>query len=58
MATLPDIVSIQASLNYWIDELTRAIREKNADRRVLCHEWISRYQDFLYMAVDANGAVR
>jgi hypothetical protein len=59
MHALPTIVSLQASLNYWIDELTRAIREKNAERRDLCRIWIARYQAFLYAAIDAtNGAIR
>lgn len=58
-ATLPDIVALQASLNYWIDELTQAIRNQDAERRHLCKVWICRYQDFLYLAIDAaKGEVR
>lgn len=59
MYALPEIASLQASLNYWIDELTAALRKKDASRRDLCQLWIARYQAFLYAAIDAtNGAIR
>jgi hypothetical protein len=59
MHKLPEIASLQASLNYWIDELTRAVRERNAERRELCWIWIARYQAFMYAAIDAtDGAIR
>jgi hypothetical protein len=59
MYALPEIASLQASLNYWIDELTAAIRKKETDRRDLCQIWIARYQAFMYAAIDATkGAIQ
>lgn len=55
MSTLSDIVALQASLNYWTDELTSSIRAHNTERCDLCRLWIERYQSFMYLAIDATA---
>lgn len=54
-STIVDVVSVQAKLNFWCDQLVAALKRCDRARRDFCDEQAAQMQALLYLMID-NGA--